>query len=311
VSAAASAGGPIDLPAEIQRELRDLDARGDRVSYYELLGVAADADGGDIRRSYLERSKRLHPDAWYGRSLGAFGPMLSRCFQRLAAAYQVLSDEETRAAYDKDHVQELSGADRVALQRRELSRAEEERRQRERRERLLHNKGFARIGAARKLYEEAVAMAADGERMSAIAALKAARELDPNRKEIAARLVELEREQARARAGAALKSAQEREEKGLWQAAFTAYTSAFQQDPLSAAAAMGAARCALESGDAQAASVWAARAVEIQPGDLQYRYFLAQAFARLSFKAKARAELTTLLRQHPDHKEAKALLRAL
>ena len=43
----------IDLPADIQRDLRELEARGDRLTHYELLGVAVDADGGAIRRAYL------------------------------------------------------------------------------------------------------------------------------------------------------------------------------------------------------------------------------------------------------------------
>src|SRR5258708_24792735 len=136
-AAITSQGGTIDLPPDMQRELRELEARGDRVSHYELLGLSADADGGDIRRAYLERSKRFHPDAWYRKDLGQFAPLLSKWFQRLAAEDQALSDEEARAAYVRDPKGDLSGTDREPLEPRELSRAEEERRQRERRERLF------------------------------------------------------------------------------------------------------------------------------------------------------------------------------
>src|SRR5438067_6997166 len=184
-------GGAIDLPADMQRELRELEDRGTRLTHYELLGVPADADGAAIRRAYLEKSKRFHPDAWYRKELGEFAPLLSKWFQRLAAAYQALSDEESRADYDTEHKEELNEKDRRAMEKRELSRAEQDRRQREGRERLLRSKGFARIGAARKLYEEAQALAQNGERTNAIAALKAARGLDPNRKEIQTRLREL------------------------------------------------------------------------------------------------------------------------
>jgi curved DNA-binding protein CbpA len=304
-------GGYIDLPADMQRELRDLEARGSGLTHYELLGIPADADGGAIRRAYLEKSKRFHPDAWYRKDTGEFTPLLSKWFQKLAAAYQVLSDEESRITYDRDHRDELSHTDRAALDRRELSRAEAERRAREGRERLLRTKGFARIGAARRLYEEALERVLAGERSQAIATLKAARELDPNRKEIAAKLAELEREQARARANSAIASAKEREEKGQWQIAVQAYSSAFQLDPTSAVAALGAARCASAEGDARSASTWAARAVDLNPQDGAARMVLAQSFAALNMKARARAELTTLLNKNPDHKEAKALLKAL
>jgi curved DNA-binding protein CbpA len=295
----------------MQRELEELESKGDRLTHYELLSVAADADGGTVRRAYLEKSKRFHPDAWYRRDVGEFGPLLSKWFQRLSAAYQVLSDEESRAGYDRDHRAELSKSDRAALERRELSLVEEERRARERRERMLRTKGFARIGAARKLYQEALEHALNGERTQAVFALKAARELDPNRKEIVAKLVDLEREQARARANSALASGREREEKKRFSEAVTAYAAAFQNDPTSFLAAIGAARCAQESSDTRAATTWALRAVELNPDDLGARMLLARLFATNGLKARARSELTTLLQKNPDHKEARALLRAL
>ncbi|TMA44964.1 MAG: tetratricopeptide repeat protein [Deltaproteobacteria bacterium] len=294
-AAETSPGGIIELPADMQNELQQLEARGDRLTHYELLGVGADADGGTVRRAYLEKSKRFHPDAWYRKETGKFGPLLSKWFQRLSAAYQVLSDEEMRAGYDRDHRAELSQTDRVAVERRELSVAEEERRARERRERLLRTKGFARIGAARKLYEEALESVLNGERTQAIFALKAARELDPKRHEISAKLVELEREQAKARANSALASAKEREEKRRFPEAI----------------AVGAARCAMETGDARAATIWASRAVELNPDDGSARWLLSRLFVSAGMKARARTELAALLNKNPDHKEAKALLRTL
>ncbi len=295
----------------MQRELRDLESRGDRVTHYELLGVPADADGGDVRRAYLEKSRRYHPDAWYGKTLGEFAPLLSKWFQRLATAYQVLSDEEPRNAYERDHRQEFSQSEQAALEKRDEVRKGEERRQREGRERLLRTKGFARVGAARKLYEEAVALAKNGERANAIAALKGAHELDPNRKEIGTRLAELEREQARARAQSQLHSGKEREEQKKWQQAIAAYGAAFQNDASLFAAALGAARCSVESGDAKSAITWGARAVELNGADASARLLLAQTFISLNMKARAKGELTSLLAANPDHKEAKALLKGL
>src|SRR3982750_664163 len=127
----------------MQKELQELESRGGRLNHYELLGVGVDVDGRAIRRAYLEKSKRFHPDAWYRKETGAFGPLLSKWFQRLSAAYEVLSDEELRSGYDREHRAELSRTDRAALERRELSVAEEERRSKERRKRMLRTKGFA------------------------------------------------------------------------------------------------------------------------------------------------------------------------
>lgn len=185
------------LPQDLQDELRSLEARGDSVSHYELLGIGADADGAAIRRAYLERSRRFHPDAHYRKDLGGFAAALAHAFQRISAAYQVLADDETRAGYDREHPELFGPREREAVERRAAQRADEERRQRERRDRLLRSKGFVRIGAARKLYEEALEAAAQGQRGRALHALRTAHELDPDRKEIAAKLDELERAEAR------------------------------------------------------------------------------------------------------------------
>src|SRR6267378_4314895 len=277
------ASGGTDLPPDLQLELRTFEAVGRDISLYDLLGVTPDAEGGTIRRAYLDRSRRYHPDAWFRKNVGEFGPLLSRAFQKLAAAYQVLSDEDARGAYDRVLKQRLSHREREAMERRALSREEQERRQRESRERLLRTKGFARIGAAHKLYEEAL--------------------------ELAQKLTELEREAARSRSQLALKAGREQEEKGDLPAALKTYSQSFQMDPTNAAAAAAAARCAAAVGDHQQASTFAARAVEIAPDDVDTRFLLASAFVTLGLKVKARAELTRVLQAKTDHKEARALLK--
>jgi curved DNA-binding protein CbpA len=304
-----SASAGLDLPPDLQAELRAFEAAGRDVSLYDLLGVAPDADAATIRRAYLDRSRRYHPDAWFRKNVGDFGPLLSRAFQKLSAAYQVLSDEDARAQYDQKLKQRLTQRQREAMERRALSREDEERRQRERRERLLRTKGFARLGAAHKLYEEALELALNGERAQAIAALKAARELDPRRAEIGQKLVELEREAARSRSQLAMRSAREHEEKGEFQEAMKIYSQALQMDATSAAAAAGAARCAVALGDTRQASTYAARAVELSPDDVDTRMLLARAFVELGFKAKARAELTRVLHVKKDHEEARELMK--
>jgi curved DNA-binding protein CbpA len=304
-----SASGGIDLPPDLQSELRTFDAAGRDVSLYDLLGVSPDVDGATIRRAYLDRSRRYHPDAWYRKNVGEFGPLLSRAFQKMSAAYQILSDEDARAQYDQKLKQRLSQREREAMERRALSREEEERRQRERRERLLRTKGFARIGAAHRLYEEALELALNGERAQAIAALKAARELDPRRSEISQKLVELEREAARSRAQLAFRSAREHEEKNELQAALKIYSQVLQMDGTNATAAASAARCAYALGDTRQASTFAARAVELAPDDVETRFLLARALLELGLKVKARAELTRVLQAKTDHEEARALLK--
>jgi tetratricopeptide (TPR) repeat protein len=303
--------GTCELPPELQRELDALAAREGRVSHYELLGIGPDADGTAVRRAFLLKSKQLHPDAWYQRQLGRFGPLLSRAFQRVTLAYQVLSDEEARAAYDEKNEALFGEADKAKIRQRGEATADEERRARERRERLLRTKGFARIGAARQLYERAIEHAAEGNRLAAVAELQAARQLDPARKEIAQKLVELEKEGVRARIANAVASGIDWEEKGEFARALTVYQTALQQDPTNVAAGIGAARCAAEQQDWQRTCSLCAKVLEAAPTDVEAQLLLSRALIKVGSKVRAKAQLQQLLKQKPGHAEAMALLKRL
>jgi len=61
--------------------------------YYGLLGVDAAADGAELRRAWRRLAVRWHPDR--------AGATATTKFQKISAAYQVLSDPSTRAAYDR------------------------------------------------------------------------------------------------------------------------------------------------------------------------------------------------------------------
>ncbi|CAK0856971.1 unnamed protein product [Prorocentrum cordatum] len=62
---------------------------------YELLGVRADADTFAIKRAYRKLSLKWHPDKNVGKEEEA-----TQMFTKIAAAYEVLSDDEMRASYD-------------------------------------------------------------------------------------------------------------------------------------------------------------------------------------------------------------------
>ncbi|MCW2920438.1 MAG: chaperone protein DnaJ [Thermoleophilia bacterium] len=62
--------------------------------FYELLGVARDADAGDIKKAYRRKARELHPDV-------SDEPDAEERFRRVTEAYEVLSDDERRATYDR------------------------------------------------------------------------------------------------------------------------------------------------------------------------------------------------------------------
>jgi curved DNA-binding protein len=61
--------------------------------FYETLGVAPDADAGEIHRAYRDLARRYHPDID-----GEDGA--AERFKEISEAYAVLSDPEERAEYD-------------------------------------------------------------------------------------------------------------------------------------------------------------------------------------------------------------------
>jgi curved DNA-binding protein len=62
--------------------------------YYEVLGVARDADQDAIRRAYRKLARKLHPD------LNSDSDAEDR-FKELSEAHEVLSDPEKRERYDR------------------------------------------------------------------------------------------------------------------------------------------------------------------------------------------------------------------
>jgi molecular chaperone DnaJ len=64
--------------------------------YYESLGVARDADEAEIKRAYRQKAKELHPDRNPENRAKA-----EEDFKRIAEAYEVLSDSQRRAQYDR------------------------------------------------------------------------------------------------------------------------------------------------------------------------------------------------------------------
>jgi molecular chaperone DnaJ len=73
---------------EIRREWFEKD-------FYEALGVPKNATAAEIKKAYRKLAQKHHPDA------NAGDPKAEERFKEVSAAYDVLGDEEKRAAYDR------------------------------------------------------------------------------------------------------------------------------------------------------------------------------------------------------------------
>ena len=66
----------------------------DKRDYYEVLGVGKDASASEIKRAYRKNAKKYHPDV--NKEAGA-----EEKFKEVQEAYEVLSDDNKKAAYDR------------------------------------------------------------------------------------------------------------------------------------------------------------------------------------------------------------------
>lgn len=62
---------------------------------YELLGVARDADDTTIKKAFRKLARELHPD------VNSHDPDAEEKFKQAAEAYEILSDPQRRATYDR------------------------------------------------------------------------------------------------------------------------------------------------------------------------------------------------------------------
>ena len=75
------------------------------VDPYTTLGVKRDASQDDIQKSYRRLAKKLHPD------LNPGNREAEREFKEVSAAYDLLSDPDKRARFDRGEI-DASGAER-------------------------------------------------------------------------------------------------------------------------------------------------------------------------------------------------------
>lgn len=73
--------------------------------FYDLLGVSTNATPGEIKKAYYKEARKVHPDKCRD------DPSAADKFQTLGHAYQILSNEQSRASYDKNGKPDNSNTD--------------------------------------------------------------------------------------------------------------------------------------------------------------------------------------------------------
>src|SRR5689334_19489884 len=90
----------LELDEEVRRYVKDVSAKLDTLTLYELLGVAPNADAKTIKRAYFRLATLVHPDRYFKKNIGSYKPKLEAVFQRIHKAYEILTSKERREDYD-------------------------------------------------------------------------------------------------------------------------------------------------------------------------------------------------------------------
>ncbi|RLN15090.1 hypothetical protein BBJ28_00019108, partial [Nothophytophthora sp. Chile5] len=69
-------------------------------NYYKILGVARDVESKELKKAYRKQALEWHPDKHVDKDEGEREQVEKR-FHDIAEAYEILSNEETRAMYDR------------------------------------------------------------------------------------------------------------------------------------------------------------------------------------------------------------------
>ena len=87
---------------ELVSEVARLNNEIERLSYYDFLGVTPRTDYIGIRDAFYARAQLFHPDRFVSMEGETVKRAVYTVYKRMTEAYQVLSDPELRAAYDRE-----------------------------------------------------------------------------------------------------------------------------------------------------------------------------------------------------------------
>lgn len=298
----------LELDVEVQQELLAFAARL-RQPYHEILGVPRDADARAIKKAYFTLSKRLHPDRYFRRRLGAFAPLVETCFKKLLEAYELLSDPQTRA-----EVQARLAAPVAAAGQPRLASLDVSRRLRERVGALAGAKRASeeRRRKAKGFFEAGMAAFAKERWLEAAGSVRLAIAFDPENEAYREQFADVQRKAHDERARTLVKQAEAALELRDFPHASSLFEEAVHYRPADPELSIRAARLAWQAlGELRRAKELAVHAVELAPDNGSYRRLLGLIYKDAGLAANAKRELEAALRIDPQDAEARAALRGL
>ena len=302
-----------DLDADERKRIIWFHAHLDRWNHYELLQAPRRAEKAGIKRAYFQRSKQWHPDTFgHIKQLGSFKAMLDHIFERIRAAYGVLSDPEQRKKYDDNVIVMLADEDIAEILEQQRKEEREARRAKEAVARRKKNNPMRiRMKRAKALMVEAERQRDGGDVRRALGLAQIAEAYD-NRGEHQERVDTLKKETAEDRIAPLLRRGAHFESLTHWSDAIDLFEEAVRIAPEHGPSRIRLAfNMVMGRRDPSEASSHAQRGVHLLPDDPEAHFVLGLCYDRAGKGRAAVRSLTKAVELKPNYKEAKKRLREL
>ena len=325
-----AANEAVDLSSEFQAELRDLARALPALNYYELLGLEPDADDAAVRDAFFECSKRFHPDRYFKKQTGIYGPLLTEIYKRVVAANDVLRDQPLRKSYDRlldeggpkrkgdpeksqPQPDEESACNATSVSKPSDGPSLRDRKGRSRQSQLatLEKRLEQSRSRAKRHVEEALAHKEAGNWERAASLLKHALAFDPRDQSIHDKLAEVVLQANAVRGDEALARGRAMLKRGEHENAIKMLSEASQLRPTDAELAATVAELLLKERDLKAARKFAERAVSLDAESVNSLKVLGQIFKQLGRVGSARKYLQRAWELDPMDREVRAELQTL
>jgi len=299
----------VDLEPARRREILQMDEDLGRMNHFEVLGLPPGASPAEVKQAYHDASLKYHPDRFFQKNLGSFGPRIARIFKRLTEASTALTDPEKRRRYERLHP-ELFRVATPPPPPPEVYHPPEPTRAAERRARLSKHPYLTKAPRSAELMSRARRLRSEGEYDEAIRDLQAASRSAPQDSEPRRMLEETRNRQRFERSAQELKRGGAAEAKGDLELAAGCYCAAAELDKRTPTAAAKAARVLKALGkDLKLARELAERAVAMQPLNIDYRCLLGEILAECGMRKDAKAQFEEAAKISPDHPKVKSGLK--
>lgn len=309
-------------------------------THYDLLRVDQAAAADEVATAYNDYVRAWHPDRFFARDVGESRAVIEENFVNVTRAFRVLKDERQRAAYDRELEASGQRPERFPTK----SQVEEEFahevavsrsggkvsvqtvgstasssppppppvRQAPQAVQRVQAALSSQFSKARQYFETGKAEAAQGHWARAESSIYLATRYDPKNAEYQAFHKEVARKAREGRAAQFLALAEQAESYARYKEAIDNLRKAVECDPPTGAPWFRLARLLLTSEDDHRGAADALRkAVAKEPGNVAYRFALAEVFERAGLRQNALREARVVIEADPRHEGARAMVKRL